>query len=140
MTLDNHMYICSRKCQLSSLPFSNIDNIDFTCAIQGDGEYPCTICERDCLDGMNCFMCDVCEKWFHSECRYEDDDAYDVILDNCYEAICSERCYMSLLPFNRIRFGTLVKSGIFIDHNQVNHPLSNKETKTAVPRSDNSSK
>ena len=112
---DNNMYFCSDKCEVAPFPFTGIDNIDFTSTIFGDGLYPCNICSQDCLDGMECLQCDVCDDWFHTECRYGrcngDSDgfsAHDIIVDNHYEAICSEKCYVQLLPFSEFKYGTLV--------------------------------
>jgi len=120
MASDNKMYVCSEKCQSSLLPFSACDNVDFLCALHGEGLYPCNVCKRDCLDGMYCLQCDVCDDWFHVDCKYDDADAYDVIVDNHYEVICSDACFMKLLPFNGFKFGTLVRSNIlnttFDDH------------------------
>ena len=113
MSIDNHMFICSDKCKVAPFPFTKIDDIDLKCALYGEGLYPCKYCRRDCLDGMNCLQCDVCDEWYHIECTlYEDADAYDVIVDNDYEFICSEKCYMHLLPFCNFKYGTLVKANI----------------------------
>ena len=121
MSVDPNLYVCSEKCELSIFPFTHLDHIEFKSTIFGDGLSPCTICSYDCLDGMDCLQCDVCDEWFHTECRYGrfagDNDgftAHEVIVDNNYEAICSERCYMQLMPFSGFRYGTLVKTDIFM--------------------------
>ena len=121
LSVDPNMYICSDKCKVSTFPFTKIDAIDLMSTIFGDGCNPCIICGQDCLDGMECLQCDICDHWFHTDCRYSkcvgDNDifsAHDVIIDNHYEAICSEKCYVQLLPFSGFRYGTLVKNDIFL--------------------------
>ena len=122
LSIDHSMYICKNpKCELSIFPFFGIDSIDFESTLFGDGLYPCKICSHDCLEGMECLQCDLCDEWFHTDCRYsrctgEHDgfSAHDIIVDNHYEAICSEKCYVQLLPFSGSRYGTLVKNDIFL--------------------------
>ena len=115
------MYICGDKCKASLFPFNEIDDINFESTIFGDGLFPCKICSQDCMDGMDCLQCDVCDHWIHTDCRFGrlngDNDgfsAHDVIVDNHYEVICSEKCYMSLLPFSDFKYGTLLKSEVFL--------------------------
>ena len=94
LSVDPNLYVCSEKCELSIFPFTHLDHIEFKSTIFGDGLSPCTICSYDCLDGMDCLQCDVCDEWFHTECRYGrfagDNDgftAHEVIVDNNYEAM-----------------------------------------------------
>ena len=130
---DINMYICSEKCEMARLPFSESDDIDFKCALYGEGLYPCKYCRRDCLWGMKCLQCDVCDEWYHIECTlFEDADAYDVIVDNDYEFICSDKCYMHLLPFCNFKFGTLVRAGIFKEP-----PVSNKKVLKSISKKTN---
>ena len=121
---NKRMFICSDKCQIEILPFTLVDNIDFLSATKGEGLFSCTICKRDCLtecmkkdclDGTHCLECVVCDGYFHVVCRYLDKDAYNVIVDNKYQAICSEKCYMHLMPFCNFKYGTLVRQNIFCE-------------------------
>ena len=128
---DINMYICSEKCEMARLPFSECDDIDLKCALYGEGDYPCKYCRRDCLWGMKCLQCDVCDEWYHIECTLFK-DAYDVIVDNDYEFICSDKCYMHLLPFCNFKFGTLVRAGIFKEP-----PLSNKKVLKSISKKTN---
>ena len=121
LSIDHSMYICnSPRCSVSTFPFSGIDCIEFSSTIFGDGLYPCKICGQDCLEGMEYLQCHVCDHLFHTDCRYSkcpgDNglySAHDIIIDNHYEAICSEKCYVQLLPFSGFRYGTLVKNDRF---------------------------
>ena len=79
-----------------------------------------------------CLQCDVCDDWFHVGCKYDDPDAYDVIVDNDYAVICSNACYMKLMPFHSFKFGTLVKSDIF------NTSLDNRKKRKSLNKSQNS--
>jgi len=98
---------------MSVLPFSNSNDNELASAIFGDGQYLCKICSLDCLDSMECVQCDVCDLWFHTNCIFEDPDAHRVIVDNDYDIVCSDRCYMQLLPFCKFTYNALVKSDIF---------------------------
>ena len=142
---NKHMYLCSDKCGIAPLPFTLVDNIDYLSALRGEGLFPCTICKRDCLiecmkkdclDGTHCLECVVCDGYFHVACRYLDKDAYAVIVDNNYQAICSDKCYMSLMPFSNFKYGTLLRQSIFCEKKAssvikepTNHPTSSSLSK-----------
>ena len=84
----------------SFLPFFEVDDIDFFCALWGDGTQPCKRCHRDCLDTwLNCFQCYTCSKKFHS-----------TIYDN---AFCSKRCSTGIFPFSGTDYDSLVLDCIF---------------------------
>ena len=63
----NNNYTCI-KCQAPTLPFLDSDNIDFQCALFGDGKTPCKKCKRDILQGMQCTNCIVCNTLYHFDC------------------------------------------------------------------------
>ena len=60
-------YTCIR-CLALTLPLFDSDNIDFQCALFGDGKTPCRKCKRDILEGMQCTSCSVCNKLYHFDC------------------------------------------------------------------------
>ena len=61
-------FVCSRKCSSSLIALTQNDNIDFYSALEGEGEFPCGRCKRDCLDKTPCISCSICDRWFHFEC------------------------------------------------------------------------
>ena len=83
----NGLFICGKKCEISLLPFINVDSIDFLSALTGEVHFPCKHCNRECMDGLECVQCDVCDSWCHTACIYDDIDAHSVIVDNNYDVI-----------------------------------------------------
>lgn len=124
-------FICSCKCSLSLLPFSECDNIDFFSALFGDSKYLCGKCSRDCLEQTACIQCSICEKWDHFECsglsvkEFKCNDYY----------FCCKSCEVSVLPFTEVSTNTLVKNGIF--HELANSKSVPKQKKTKKNKSTN---
>ena len=96
-------FICSKKCEMSVLPFNKVVSNDRIDEFYPDRDsYPCKICRNECLgDGlMDCIQCDVCEKWLHFECSSLTPQEFKDLCDSTHDYICSKRCFISVLPFN----------------------------------------
>ena len=90
-----------KECTSSFLPFFEVDDIDFFCALYGDGTQPCKRCHRDCLDTwLNCFQCNTCREKFHSVCTFYDN------------AFCSKRRSTGIFPFSETDYDSLVLDSI----------------------------
>ena len=97
----NPSYACE-KCIATVFPFYESDDVDLICALSGEGKpkHPCKKCKRDCLKGMKCFCCIVCNAWLHSDCYG-------------HQLICSQNCYMKTLPFSNFKYQVLLDHNIF---------------------------
>ena len=90
-------YTCIR-CLALTLPLFDSDNIDFQCALFGDGKTPCTKCKRDILVGMQCTSCMVCNKLYHFDCiPKRHSGGSKSARKYSSEFICSTKCYQNIL-------------------------------------------
>ena len=99
-------YTCIR-CLALTLPLFDSDNIDFQCALFGDGKTPCKKCKRDILQGMRCTSCIVCNKLYHFVCIPKRPRKYNSGF------ICSTKCYQNILPFCEFQFDILLEHNVF---------------------------
>ena len=60
-------FLCE-SCLASFFPFYESDDIDFMCALYGEGKNLCKKCKRDCIKGINSFYCIICNTWHHFSC------------------------------------------------------------------------
>ena len=106
-------YTCIR-CLAHTLPLFDSDNIDFQCALFGDGKTPCKKCKRDILEGMQCTSCLVCNKLYHFECTPKRlSEGSKSTRKHYSEFICSTKCYQNILPFCEFKFDILLEHNVF---------------------------
>ena len=120
-------YTCE-KCVASILPLFESDNIDFFCALYGEGKKPCCKkCGRECLDQiMQYFKCCVCEELYHLTCTKH--SVMDLMAINCHhQLICSDKCSMSILPFSSFKYKGLLEHHIFTEK------IRGKQSDPSVP-------
>ena len=96
-------FVCKGTCCQILFPFFNLNQIEFLDLLSVENDTPCKKCKMACLGNglMNCIQCDVCEHWFHENCANLD---YSL---ECYlyydlNFICSDKCWLNLLPFHSV--------------------------------------
>ena len=103
-------FICSKKCSMNILPFSNVSkNVDVDEFNPNRNSFPCKKCRNQCLGfGLeNCIQCDVCSEWLHYECCDMSFESLDLLAENNLTFVCSKRCEMSIFPYNTLDLNTL---------------------------------
>ena len=99
----NKSFFCPDRCNQSLFPFYNLNLLEFLDQCSPENSTPCKKCKLACLGNglMNCIQCDICDHWFHEECanlEYSIESYFDFDLG----FICSDKCQLSLLPFNSV--------------------------------------
>ena len=97
---NSYSFICSKKCEMSVFPFSNIVNSKNIDEFHPFREvYPCKKCRQDCV--VDCIQCDLCLDWLHYQCAGLTEEDFLKHADNIsLSFVCSKRCEMCLFPFN----------------------------------------
>ena len=84
-------YFCSIKCELTLLPFNQVNNVKFQ---EHLNLYPCKICIDKCVTDW--ILCDVCEKWLHFKCSDKPMTELQALGESDKPFICCDRCEMRL--------------------------------------------
>ena len=95
-------YVCDEACYAKLLPFHGVGHNDLLLNFNTLNLYPCNTCKEDCLDSskMDCIQCDVCCKWYHSDCAPNMSYSFETYVEKKYlKYFCHIKCELSFLPF-----------------------------------------
>ena len=135
-------FICSKSCEMGVFPFFNVKNSKNVVEFNPLKDcYPCRKCREECV--TDCILCDVCDNWVHVSCTNLGDEFLDYV-DNSKMFICSDRCQISLLPFNSTSLDNLFyydtstttsDSQSYTDSNIIHQPHTQVANVTEVSKS-----
>ena len=95
-------YVCDEACYAKLLPFHGVGHNDLLLNFNTLNLYPCNTCKEECLDSskMDCIQCDVCCKWYHSDCAPNMSYSFETYVEKKYlKYFCHIKCELSFLPF-----------------------------------------